>query len=392
MMQEVKRKRAVAIGLRAKFPLVTRVLALIVLVAGFVFVGVSYYRLRNTSRFMMAGKKTELSTEETGRIEGYDRRVTKDGRLYLWLRAAREITFADGHHELENVNVAIYPPTGDKADQLSATRAIYDQKNSIISFLGNVKVETKEALKLSTEAIVYNQITEVAQTDLLLTFARENVSGHAIGAILEAKTKRLVLGKEVEIIVAPEVKPEANKEAQAKPASTRSRPVTIHAGHALFEQDAMRLSFSGGVTAEQEHDIMSGDNMNALLNQQKRLQQLEVRGNSYLRSMAPGHAAEMHARDMDFYLDDDQRLKKAQAREYTRARTLDADSEMQSNGANILEANFQAQGNESLLQEIHAIGRSTVNLSAPKSRANDPHSASKRLTADGIKLEWRATG
>ena len=206
--------------------------------------------------------------------------------------------------------------------------------------------------------------------------------------MLEAKTKKLELRKDVEIVVVPEVK----KDAEAKPASARSRPVTIHAAHAVFEQETMRLSFSGGVTAEQEHDIMSGDNMNAVLNQQKRLQQVEVRGNSYLRSMAPGHAAEMHSRDMDFYLDDDQRLKKAQAREDTRARTLDADSEMQSNGANILEANFQAQGNDSLLQEMHSLGRSTVNLSAPKSRANDPRSASKRLTADAIKLEWRATG
>jgi len=99
-MQVVKRKRAVAIGLRAKFPLVTRVVALLVLVVGLVFVAVSYYRLRNNKPFIMFPKRPELSTTETGRIEGYEQRVTKGGHLYLWLRAAREITFADGHHEL----------------------------------------------------------------------------------------------------------------------------------------------------------------------------------------------------------------------------------------------------------------------------------------------------
>jgi LPS export ABC transporter protein LptC/lipopolysaccharide transport protein LptA len=395
-MQEIKRKQAIAIGLRAKLPQVTRFLALFVLVAGLVFVGISYYKLRNTKKFKMLPGAAELSKEETGRIEGYEQRVTKAGHLYLWLRAAREITFADGHHELENVNLAVYPAVGDKPDQITSNRAIYDQKNSIISFLGNVKIETKDALKVNTESITYNQTSEVAQTDMPITFSRENVSGRATGAMVEAKTKRLELRKDVEVVVQPEVAKDQPADqppvAPAKPTSTRSRPVTIHAAHAIVEQQSMRLSFSGGVTAEQERDIMSGDSMNATLNQQKRLQQVEVRGNSYLRSMAPGHAAEMHARDMDFYLDDNQRLKSAQAREYTHGRTLDADSEMQISGANILEVNFQAQGNDSLLQEMHSLGRSTVNLSAPKSHANDPRSASKRLTADSIKLEWRSTG
>ncbi len=371
--------------------MVTRVLALLVLVAGLVFVGISYYKLRNTTRFAMRPGAAELSKEERGRIEGYEQRITKAGHLYLWVRAAREITFADGHHELEDVNLEIYPAAGDKPDRITSTRAIYDQQNSLISFLGNVKIETKDALKVSTESIVYNQTTEVAQTAVLINFSRENVSGKAVGATVNAKAKTLELQKDVEIVVQPGVG-DQGAASTAKQSSVRSRPVTIRAAHGVFDQHSMRLQFSGGATAEQEHDIMSGDDLTAVLNQQKRLQQIEVRGHSYLRSMAPGHAAEMHARDMDFFLDDDQRLKKAQAREYTSARTLDADSEMQSNGANILEANFQAQGNDSLLQEMHTEGRSTVNLSAPKSHAQDPRASNKRLTADAIKLEWRATG
>jgi lipopolysaccharide export system protein LptA len=37
-------------------------------------------------------------------------------------------------------------------------------------------------------------------------------------------------------------------------------------------------------------------------------------------------------------------------------------------------------------------GRSVINLGAPKSRASDPRAASKRLTADAVKLNWRVTG
>jgi len=46
-MLEVRRKRAMAIGLRARLPALMRFLALFVLVTGIVFVGVSYYKLRN---------------------------------------------------------------------------------------------------------------------------------------------------------------------------------------------------------------------------------------------------------------------------------------------------------------------------------------------------------
>src|SRR5207253_4124513 len=64
----------------------------------------------------------------------------------------------------------------------------------------------------------------------------------------------------------------------------------------------------------------------------------------------------------------------------------------QLSGANGLEVNFQAQSDRSLLKEMRADGRSVATLSVPKSRANDPRAASKRLTADSIKMTWRTTG
>ena len=105
-----------------------------------------------------------------------------------------------------------------------ANKAIYDPKTSVITFVGNVKVETKDALKVSTESIAYDQNSEIAQTDLAVSFDRENVSGHSTGAVVESKTKKLELKNDVEITVAPE----AIKDPKAKPLSSRSRPVVIH--------------------------------------------------------------------------------------------------------------------------------------------------------------------
>jgi lipopolysaccharide export system protein LptA len=57
-----------------------------------------------------------------------------------------------------------------------------------------------------------------------------------------------------------------------------------------------------------------------------------------------------------------------------------------------MEATFQASGDSSLLNQMVTAGRSVITMSAPKSKANDPHAANKRLTANTVKLTWRITG
>lgn len=385
-MQEITRKRAIAIGLRTRAPLVARAGALIILAAAIVFVGISYYKLRNNKPFRLKSEAPELSKEITGIIEGYEQRVMKGDRLYLLLKAARDVTFSDGHHELDHVNLSVYPETGNKPDQIVANKAIYDQKNSIITFLGNVNLETKDALKVTTESISYDQNSEVAQTDAAISFSRENVSGKSNGAVVESKTKKLELKRDVEVTVNP------NALKDAKISSVRSRPVVIRSARATVEQESMKLAFLGGVTAEQENDVMSGDNLYATLNQQRHLQKLEIRGNSYLRTMETGRAAEVRSTDMDFFLDGDQRLERAVAMNNAGGKTLDADSEVQLNGANLIEVLFQAQKDRSVLKQMRTEGRSVIDMSAPKSKANDPRAANKRLTADAVKLVWHMSG
>ncbi|HEU4508274.1 MAG TPA: LPS export ABC transporter periplasmic protein LptC [Pyrinomonadaceae bacterium] len=382
-MQELTRKRAIALGLRARVPMITRMVAFALLAAGIAVVGVSYYKLRNTDKFKAKSEKPELSKEVTGIVEGYEQRVTRDDRLYLHVKASKDITFSDGHHELENVSVAVYPPEGDTPDQISATRAIYQPETSVVSFVGNVKIETKDKLKVQTEALSFDQDNGVAQTDAPVAFERETVSGTSTGAVVEQKAKRLDLKSNVHLTIAP---------GQSVKSPKRARPVTIKASRGTFEQQSMTLMFMGGVTVEQESDILSGDHLNAYISQQKRLEKAELRGNSYLRVMEPGRAAEVKSLDMDFFMDQDQRLQRALATQNVAARTLEGDSDVQMSGGNSIDVEFQAHNDESLLKHMVAGGRSVITMTAPKSKANDPRAANKRLTANAVKLTWRITG
>ena len=382
-MQEITRRRAIALGLRAKVPVITRLVAFALLASGLAVVGISYYKLRNAEKFKAKSEKPELSKEVTGVVEGVEHHVTKNDRLYLLVKASRDVTFSDGHHELENISMAVYPPEGETPDQISAARAILYPDANVLSFMGNVKIETKEKLKVNTEALSFDQNSGVAQTDSPVSFERENVSGTSTGAQVEQKTKRLGLRSNVQLTIAP---------GQAVKSAKRARPVSVKAAQAIFDQQSMVLAFTGGVTLEQEADILSGDNLTAFINQQQRLQRAEIRGNSYMRVMDPGRAAEVHAVNMDFFMDQDQRLERATATSDVAARTLEGDSDVQVSGSNSLEVTFQAQGDNSLLKQMVAGGRSVITMSAPKSKANDPHAANKRLTANVVRLTWRTSG
>ena len=388
-MQEIRRRKAFAVDLRARLPLLTRLLALLILAAVVSVVSISYYKRRNNERFRMRGEAPELSKQVEAIIEGYEQRVTEGDRLRLFVKAARDVRYTDGHHELEEVHLESYPVNSDKPDRITAQRAIYlpgaDAPNKgRMWFKGNVNIETRDALKAQTESIAYDQQSEVAETDAQITFTRANISGRSTGALLNTRNKQLELNSAVEITVTPEAK---DGGAKANP-----RSLIIRAGHATVYQATSILVFSGGATAVQDQDVMSGDKLAASLNEHQRLQKVEARGNSYLRTMTEGRAAEVHAADMNFFLDADQQLQRAVATREVRVRSLDAASEMQLTGANSLEVNFQSQGNRSLLREMRTDGRSVLSLAAPQSRANDPRAANKRLTADSVKLIWRATG
>jgi LPS export ABC transporter protein LptC len=390
-MEQLTRRRISAVDLRARAPLLVRAAALLLLISGGIFVGVSYYKMRHNQRFRLKSEAPALSKEITGIINGYEQRLTKDNRLYLWLRAAKDITYSDGHHELEEVNLQVFSAAGSKPDIIGGSRAIYDQNTGVIQLNGNVQIETRDALKVKTETISYNQNTEIGDTAAPVTFERENMSGRATGAMVDGKNKRLELRNDVEITVAPEAPKDPNAKSPNLKGS-RAKPVTIRSAQAAFDQVAMVVLFTGGATAEQDRDIMSGDTLKVTLNEQKKVQRVEVQNNSYLRAMDEGHAAEIHAVAMTFNFDSDQRLQSAFAAKDVRAQTLDADSEMQLTGADKLDTYFQVQGDRSLLKEMHAAGRSVVTLAAPKSRANDPRAANKRLTADSVNLFWHTTG
>jgi LPS export ABC transporter protein LptC/lipopolysaccharide transport protein LptA len=394
-MQEIRKRRVTGIGLRIAAPKLARVLALLLLAGGVAAVVISYWRQKDNTEFRLRPGQAQLSTEVVGEITNLEHREMKGGRLWVLLKADRDLKFSDGHHKLENVHLEVYPDQGDRPDKISSRETLTNEDNTQFLFTGAVEIETRDQMKVNTEQVEYDVKKEFANVTAPVTFERENIHGRADSGALEAKVKKLVLKGSVEITVEPDAPQQQGGQQQPAPVprmNLRGQPVTMKAQQADFDQIAMRMEFTGGAVAEQGQDVMSGDSLGGILNEQKRVKHILARGNSYLRSMSAGHSAEVFASEFDFYFDDQQKLQTAQARQGVHGRTLDADSEAQLVSAASADLDFGVQDERSILKELRAGGRPVVTLAAPKSKAGDPKAANKRLTADNVRLVWRETG
>lgn len=393
-MQEIRRRKVAGIGLRIAAPKLGRVLALLLLVAGIAALAISYWRLKDRTTFRLRPGQAQLSTEVVGEILNLEHREMKGERLWVLLKADRDIKYSDGHHKLENVHIEVYPDHGDLPDKISARETLTNEDQTQFLFTGAVQIETRDRLVAKAEQVEYDVKTEVANVTTPVSFERENISGRADAASLEAKSKKLELKGAVEITVRPEAggQPAAASPAGLPKMNLKGRPVTVKSAQAVFDQAAMNINFSGGATAEQGRDVMSGETLSGQLTEQKRVKFITAKTRAYLRSMNEGRAAEVFGDQLDFYFDADQKLVAAHAIGNVRAKTIDADAAAELLAGASADLDFAVQGDRSLLKEMRAGGRPVLTLSAPKSKADDPRAANKRLTADAVRLFWRETG
>ncbi len=226
--------------LRASLPQYFRVAAVAALGVAILIVAAGFYRERSNTPFRLKGEHAQLSTDVVAEINGYERLET-DGEIpKYYIKADHAKTFADNHQELQNVYLEVYADDGVSKDIMSSESALYipeADKNFTAYFKGNVNIETRQALKVKTNHLVYTKSTEIAEADEAVEFDRENVKGKSFGAIVNIGGKRIELLKDVEI------------ETFDSPELARSniRYAKINAGSAVFDQAANNISLKTAV-------------------------------------------------------------------------------------------------------------------------------------------------
>jgi lipopolysaccharide export system protein LptA len=377
---------------KEKLPAIGRVLSLLLLIGTIVVIVTAFIRARRQPRPPGPVRaESVLKANVTSVVEGYQYVKTDNGRETLRLLAAKDIAYEDGRHELEKVDLTAFSEKPGKSVRIVADRGSYLRDQSIVNFEGNVKVTSSDGLEVTTQSIKYEQQNEVANTDQPVQFRQKDLNGSSVGALLYAKTHNLALLKEARV-----VSTNLNLEnSGAKSKNGPAQPVELRGDRADYAEPDGVLRFTGNVNVVQGEKSARAEMITGIINKQtKKLERIELRGNSFLKSDEKGKASEMQARDMDFYFDEAQHLKLAVAHGAARARSLEKDSPREISAERIDAAYRPATSAEksSMPQSIATQGRTTMKIEVTEGDPKAKEVTERVIEADTIQTSFQEDG
>jgi lipopolysaccharide export system protein LptA len=320
-----------------------------------------------------------LGAQVVSMVEGYDYIVTEGGKMRYRVKAARDTTYSDGRHELEQLTLIAYAADEKERAQIVADRGVYRQQEGLAEFSGHVKLTDSEGLEVTSEVLRYDQVNEVAATDVAVQFKRAELRGSSTGAIFYGKTKVVDLTKDAQII----------KEHLEK--GKGGPPLVVRGGHGAYDGMIGYIHFDGGVVVTQGTKEARADLMDGHLNvQTKKLERLELRGNSLLKEQQPGKRAESQARDMDFFFDGEQQLTRAVAVGAAKLHSLEKDAP-RALAAERVEALYTPTPQGSNLQSVTTQGRTLLKVVEQDEKQPDK-AAERVLEADAVQAVFQPDG
>ena len=378
--------------LKEKLPAIGRALSLILLVATIAIIVTAFIRARR--RPIPPGPikaEARLKANVTSRVEGYESVVMDDkGREKYRLRAAVDTAFDDGRHEMEKVDLTafgeIQKDGKPKTVRITSERGEYTPAQNLVTFEKNVIVTSSDGLEVTSEKLNYDQKTEIASTDVAVQFKHGEINGSSVGAQLYAKEHLLNLWKEARIVASPTT-PDPKD-----PKKKNGQPVEMRSDKASYAELQGVARFDGNANITQGEKLARADLITGIVNPQtKKLDRVEMRGNSFLKSQEKTRTSELQARDMDFYFDEVQHLKQAVARGSAKATSLEKDSPREISAEQI-DAYYLPGEKESLLQSVVTQGRTTMKIEVSEGAANAKEVSERVIEADAVNAVFREDG
>jgi len=367
---------------RSRLNYFARILSLMILMSVIGVIVISL--IRRGSRLQatppIEQSKARLSEKVVSITEGYEYLSAENGQPKFRLTAARDTSYADGHHELENLNLVAYTPQGSESERIRSDHGSYQQEKGLVTFTGQVVVTNADGLEVNTEALTYDQHSNVANTEVAVNFHRAEMSGSSVGAVLHTKERTLQLLKDARLVIT------SADQAKGGP------PLEIRGQHAGYAEREGVVRFTGEVQVTQGDQAGRADMITGFINQgTHKLERVEARGNAYLKSQGPGKTSELAARDLDFFFDETQHLKQAIANGAARATSLEKDAPREM-AAERLEAAYVPSAKGSELHSVVTQGRTTIKIAPSDGTPNSPKAAERVVEADVVQMAFRAGG
>ncbi|MGA3125075.1 MAG: LPS export ABC transporter periplasmic protein LptC [Candidatus Korobacteraceae bacterium] len=187
-------------------------LAAVAVVAGF------YFHARMELRSSLKNLPGKLGIEIQQTSEGFSLSKSEGGRTLYTIRASKATQFKEGGRaELHDVNIVVYGRNSDRFDQIYGKDFEYDQQAGTVISKGEVFIDlqgntegqkqedqeppraTQNPIHLRAEGMVFNQKTELAETEGQVDFRVPQAAGTAHGATYDSKKNELTLHSAIDI-------------------------------------------------------------------------------------------------------------------------------------------------------------------------------------------------
>jgi LPS export ABC transporter protein LptC/lipopolysaccharide transport protein LptA len=371
--------------LREKIPAIGRIASLLVLIVAVVVIVAAFIRARrNAPQPSFEKGPPVLSGKVVSIIEGYKYTQSdpKTGREKFRMLAARDVAYEDGRHELEKVDLtAVFDIERGKSLRVVSDRGVYLRDQSTVTFSGNVRMRSSDGLEVTTESITYEQQNNIARTETPVQFRHEEISGSSVGAALRPKDHVLTLPQSAHVVI-----------ANSDPNKKDTQPVEIRGDRAEYVEKDGTVKFESNVNVTQGERQGRADLATGFVNTQtKKIERIEMRGNSRLESREKGKASEAQSRDMDFFFDEARRLKNSAAYGAARVRSLEPDSPREITAERI-DVTYKPNEKGSVMQLINAQGRAVMRLEAVLGSAKEGDWSERVIEADAMQASLRDDG
>jgi len=370
--------------IREKIPAIGRIGSLLVLIVAIVVIVTAFIRARRHAPLpSFEPGPPVLPVKVISIIEGYKftQSDPKTGREKLRMLAAKDTAYEDGRHELEKVDLTFFDIARGRNQRVVSDRGVYLRDQSQVTFSGNVKVRSSDGLEVRTELAIYEKQSEIARTEAPVQFSHGEISGSSVGAVLRLNDHVLTLTQSARVINAD---PDPNKKD--------AHPVEIHGDRAEYVEKDGTVKFEGNVNVTQGERQGRADLATGFVNPKtKKIERIEARGAARLESREKGKASEAQSRDMDFFFDEERRLKNSAAYGDARVRSLEPDSPREITAERI-DIIYKPNEKGSVMQSINAQGRAVMRLEAILGSAREGDWSERVVEADALQANIRDDG
>ncbi len=356
---------------------VGRLLSLVLLMSIIGILIIAFIRSRNKRQDVPPVPRgpARLGDQILAITEGYQYVSTINGKPKFKVVAAKDISYVSGRHELEKLELTGYDNDGKESGRVKADKGELQQDKDLATFAGHVVATNADGLEVMTEALKYDLKGEIATSEVAVNFKRDTLSGSSIGATLQVKEKKLALAKEAHVIITSKV--------------PNSAPVDLKGDKADYSQLDGIVKLTGNAQVTQGEQFGKADGITGFYRKNSdKLERVEARGNSFLKSQEKGKQQEIVARDLDFFFDDQQRLLKAVATGKAIARSLEKDAPRELSAERI-EANYKPQDKASEITSLVTNGRTIMKITPVEKTEKN---AERVIEADAANVTYHPGG